>query len=346
MKNGLGWCLVLAAAVARPALGDTAAGERRADPQPAAIVAGETIGSAEVDELIGPQLMELRSREQQLREQALELLISKALIRKEASARGQSEQALESQEIDAKAAITASEAKAFYDANKARFGSTPEDAAIRQIQEGLGRQRRSERRSAFARELRAKYPVRVLLEPFRVPVEVGGAPARGNPNAPVTVVEFSDFQCPFCVRARPVVTRVREAYGDKVRWVFRHFPLEFHELAQKAGEAAACAGEQGKFWEMHDRLWASDGKLQVAELKVQAAAIGLEAAAFDGCLDSGREAGVLKRDEEAGASYGVSGTPAFFVNGRPLVGAQPFESFQQVIDDELRRLAPAPVASK
>jgi protein-disulfide isomerase len=140
---------------------------------------------------------------------------------------------------------------------------------------------------------------------------------------------------------------VRETYGDKVRWVFRHFPLDFHAQAEKAGEGAACAGEQGKFWEMHDLLWANTAKLQVADLKAHAATLGLDAPKFGACLDSGRYAGLVAADLEAGQGFGVSGTPAFFVNGRPLVGAQPFEAFAQVIDDELQRpAAPLSAAAK
>ncbi|MGE5124909.1 MAG: thioredoxin domain-containing protein [Betaproteobacteria bacterium] len=315
-----------------------AQGRQAAAPQPPlAVVAGQPIASAEVDALVRPQLAELRAREYQLRSQALEQLIAQALIAKEAAARGVSEEALEKAEVLDKAVVSEAEVRAYYDANKARIGSTPEAEALRQIREGLAQQRQNERRSAFARELRAKYDVRVLLEPYRVPVDLADAPVRGNPKAPVTVVEFSDFQCPYCVRARPTVARVREAYGDKLRWVFRHFPLSFHQYAEKAGEAAACAGDQGRFWEMHDRLWANHAKLEVPDLKAYAAALGLDPAAFDRCLDSGRHAGLVDRDLQAGASYGVSGTPAFFVNGRPLIGAQPFEAFQQVIDDELRR---------
>ena len=221
-----------------------------------------------------------------------------------------------------------------------------EDEAMKQIREGLAQQRQGERRAAFAKELRAKYDVKILLEPYRVPVETGSAPSRGNPKAPVTILEFSDFQCPYCVRARPVVQRVREAYGDKVRFVFRHFPLDFHAQAQKAGEAAACAGEQDRFWEMHDLLWENASKLQVADLKAHAAGLGLDGAAFSTCLDSGRHEGLVERDLAAGQGYGVSGTPAFFVNGRPLVGAQPFEAFAKVIDDELARAgARAPAAA-
>jgi protein-disulfide isomerase len=312
---------------------------------PVAIVAGEPIASAALDELIRPQLADLRAQEQQLRLKAIEVLIARALAKKEAAARGVSVEALDKAEVDDKVTVTDAEAKAFYDANKERFGSTPEADALKQTLQGLGQQRRGERRAAFMRELRTKYSVKVLLEPYRAPVMVDEAPIRGNVNAPVTVLEFSDFQCPYCIRARPTVARVREAYGDKVRWAFRHFPLDFHNMAQKAGEAAACAGDQGKFWEMHDRLWQASGKLEVPELKKIAAAIPLDTALFDKCLDSGERAELVSHDLGSGAGWGVSGTPAFFVNGRPLVGAQPFEAFQQVIDDELQRIAAAPPAA-
>jgi protein-disulfide isomerase len=313
----------------------------------AAVVAGKAITLDEVDELVRNQLMDLRAREYQLRSQALDALVAQALIEKEAQARGTTAEALHKTEIEDKAVVSEAEAREFYEKNKGRFpAGTEEKAALAQIEEGLGRQRQGTQQAAFAKQLRAKYDVKVLLEPYRVPVDIKGAPLRGNPNAPVTVVEFSDFQCPYCLRARPTVNQVREVYGDKVRWVFRHFPLSFHAQAEKAGEAAACAGDQGKFWEMHDALWASGGKLAVPDLKASAGTIGLDTAAFDQCLDSGRHAGLLEKDIEAGQGYGVSGTPAFFVNGRPLVGAQPYEAFAQVIDDELERVGvPVPVAS-
>jgi len=312
---------------------------------PAAIVAGKPIGAKEVDDLVRSQLMDLRAREHQLRSQALDALITQALLEKEAEARGVTPETLHKAEVEDKAVVTDADAKAYYESNTARFGGTAEAQALQQIRAGLGQQRQAERRAALARELKAKYEVKILLEPYRVPVEIGSAPVRGNPRAPVTILEFSDFQCPFCVRARPTVNRVRETYGDRVRFAFRHFPLDFHAQAEKAGEAAACAADQGRFWEMHDLLWASSGKLQVADLKAHAATLGLDGAAFGQCLDTGRHGGLVERDVEAGQGLGVSGTPAFFVNGRPLVGAQPFEAFAQVIDDELQRLGIAPPAA-
>jgi predicted DsbA family dithiol-disulfide isomerase len=334
--------LALGVGVSAPAPGQERA---RAPGTAVAVVAGKPIEAKEVDDLVRAQLMDLRAREHQLRSQALDALIAQALLEKEAEARGIPPEALHKAEVEDKALVTDADAKAYYETNKARFGSTSEADALRQIKTGLGQQRQGERRAAFARELRAKYDVKVLLEPYRVPVEIGRAPARGNPKAPVTVVEFSDFQCPYCVRARPTVNRVREVYGDKVRWVFRHFPLDFHAQAEKAGEAAACAGEQGKFWEMHDLLWTATAKLQVPDLKAHAATLGLDAATFGQCLDSGRHAGLVEADLQAGQGYGVSGTPAFFVNGRPLVGAQPFDAFAQAIDDELQHQGIAPPAA-
>jgi predicted DsbA family dithiol-disulfide isomerase len=334
--------LALGLAAAAPSPGEEPVA---APKEPAAIVAGEPIGAAAVDDLVRSQLMDLRAREHQLRSQALDALITQALLAKEARVRGVTPEALHKAEIEDKAVVTDADAKAYYESNKARFGATAEAQALQQIRSGLGQQRQAERRAAFSREMRAKYEVKVLIEPYRVPVELGGAPVRGNPKAPVTIIEFSDFQCPFCVRARPTVNRVREAYGDRVRFAFRHFPLDFHAQAEKAGEAAACAGDQGKFWEMHDLLWANTSKLQVADLKAHASTLGLDTGAFGQCLDSGRHGGLVSSDLEAGQGYGVSGTPAFFVNGRPLVGAQPFEAFAQIIEDELERQGVAPPAA-
>jgi predicted DsbA family dithiol-disulfide isomerase len=305
------------------------------EPAAVAIVDGTPIPSEVLDAMVERDLLELRQREAQVRRQGLNELIAQVLFEREAVDRGVSVEELVKTEITDKSRVTPAEARAFYTVNRARFDGVGESEAIQQIVEGLGRRRQTERSAAFARELRDKYPVKVLLEPFRVDVGTGDGPVRGNPDAPVTIVEFSDFQCPYCVRARPTINRVRDEYGDQVRFAFRHFPLAFHQQAPKAGEATACAGDQNRFWEMHDRLWENPGKLQPSDLKAHAAALGLDAEAFGQCLDSGRYASVVQRDAQDGARLGVSGTPAFFVNGRPLVGAQPFAAFAQVIDEEL-----------
>jgi protein-disulfide isomerase len=163
-------------------------------------------------------------------------------------------------------------------------------------------------------------------------------PALGAATAPVTIVEFSDFQCPFCQRVAPTLKKLRETYGDKVRIVWKDFPLtSIHPQAFKAAEAAQCAREQGKFWEYHDRLFANQQALQVEALKQYAAQLGLDAGKFDACVDSAKYAERVQAQMQVGTDLGVNSTPAVFVNGRLLSGAQPYETFAQVIDEELTR---------
>ena len=132
--------------------------------------------------------------------------------------------------------------------------------------------------------------------------------------------------------------RVQAVYGNKVRIVYKDYPLPNHAEAFKAAEAAHCAGEQGKYWEMHDAMFVDIRKLQVPQLKQTARTLGLDGAAFDQCLDSSRHAANVRQDAQEGERIGVNSTPTFYINGRPLVGAQPFEAFKQVIDEELARI--------
>jgi len=163
-------------------------------------------------------------------------------------------------------------------------------------------------------------------------------PSIGPANAPVTIIEFSDFQCPFCARAEPTVNQILSTYKDKVRLVYRDFPLSFHQYAQKSAEASECSDEQGKFWEYHDLLfekqqeWSSIG---ITKMKDYAAQLNLDSKKFNDCLDSGKYSSEVQKDFEDGQKAGVSGTPAFFINGILISGAQPFENFKKVIDAEL-----------
>ncbi|MGC4080780.1 MAG: DsbA family protein [Vicinamibacterales bacterium] len=173
--------------------------------------------------------------------------------------------------------------------------------------------------------------------PPRFEVSDGGRPARGNTSAPIELIEFSDFQCPFCQRANPTVEQVLKTYGSQIKFVYRHYPLPNHPNARPAAEAAACAEVQGKFWEYHDRLFANPSKLADADLKAHAAALGLDTATFNTCFDNRQQKTGIDKDMADGEAVGVTGTPAFFVNGRAIEGAQPFESFKRVIDEELAR---------
>ncbi len=166
----------------------------------------------------------------------------------------------------------------------------------------------------------------------------GDDPMKGSADAPVTIIEYSDFQCPFCARFwSQTLPQIQEEYIDtgKVKLIYKDFPLGFHENAQKAGEAAECADDQGMFWEYHDMIYENQISLSVSSLKTWAKELGLDTSEFNDCLDSGKYTDEVKEDFKEGQAAGVSGTPAFFINGRSLVGAQPFSAFQQIIEEEL-----------
>lgn len=168
-------------------------------------------------------------------------------------------------------------------------------------------------------------------------VKVGEAPYLGNKNAKVTIVEFSDFQCPFCKKGSDVMNQVKKKYGDKVKIVFKHFPLPFHINAKKAAEAAMCSFEQSndKFWKMHDRFFDDQSKLNISEIKATAKEIGLDVKKFNDCLDSGKYASHVEKDLEYGKQIGVKSTPTFFVNGKMVNGAHPIDVFDEIIKEAL-----------
>lgn len=305
--------------------------------QKVAEVAGQPITLAEVEETIAPQLAELDRQRRGLVEQALERVVEDRILAAEAAARGVTVEAFLQSEIEAKAGIvTDAEVTAFYEENQARI-NRPLEQVQPQIVQFLGQQRREELRGELVSGLRVKHGAKVLLDVDRVEVSVAGAPSKGPADAPVTLIEFSDFECPYCSRVVPAIEEVMSTYGDQVRVVFRQFPLSFHPRAQKAAEASLCANEQGKFWELHDAMFANQRELEVAQLKSKAAALGLDAAAFDACVDSGKYAAQVATDLTDGQRAGVSGTPAMFVNGRFISGAVPFATLAKVIDDELLR---------
>lgn len=161
---------------------------------------------------------------------------------------------------------------------------------------------------------------------------------KGDEDAPVTIIEWSDFECPFCGRFyTETLGQIEEQYikTGKVKLVYRDFPLSFHPNAQKAAEAAECAGEQGKFWEMHDLLFEKGVSGGVAAFKGYAKQLDLDTAKFDSCLDSGAMASEVQKDMSEGAAAGITGTPGFLINGKLVSGAQPFSVFQQIIEAEL-----------
>ncbi len=327
--------------------GTTASGAAASDDLPATMVVGrlngEEITIAMLDKEAGGQLAQLeeayRKQKFQLRKQHLDALITGRLVKAEAQKSGKTEEQFLQSEIDAKVAPPPDEEmKAVFDANAARLppGTTFESVRGEIVKEFSEEARRTKAEELFAR-LRADAKVETLLReplPPRKQVEAKG-PSKGPENAPITIVEFSDFECPFCSRGVETVDQVMQKYPGKVRLVFRHFPLEFHASAKKAAEGSLCANEQGKFWEFHDVLFKNQRALGEADLKNHAQTVGLDAAKFAECLASGKHAETVKADMEAASKVGVNGTPAFFVNGVPLSGARPLSDFEAIIEQEL-----------
>ncbi len=162
----------------------------------------------------------------------------------------------------------------------------------------------------------------------------------GNPNAKVAMIEYSDFECPFCSRLfKETLPRLKENFikSGKIKFIYRHFPLKsIHQNAQKAAEASECAGEQGKFWEYHDIVFERQGSLGISSFKQWSQELGLNSASFDSCLDSGKYASRVDEDFNEGVTLGVNGTPATFINGKLISGAMPYEEFERIINEELK----------
>jgi protein-disulfide isomerase len=270
------------------------------------------------------------------RRSALDQIIGNRLLDIEAKARGVDRQALIEQEITNAAGVpTDADVEFWYQSNPSAVQGRPLEQLRVPIKSLLAQQRLDAAQTAFIARLKDKTPVTISLDPPRQEVATEGHPSKGSADAPIVLVEFSDFQCPFCQRANPTVEQVLATYGDKIRFVYRHFPLPNHSDARPAAEAAACAQEQGQFWPYHDRLFAESGKLSDADLKAHAAALGLDAGRFSTCVDGHESKSVVDQDLAEAQALGVTATPTFFINGRELEGAQPLDAFTRVIDEEL-----------
>lgn len=310
----------------------------QAPARPAASVNGEVISEADLEIAISNRLMSLKSQEYSLKRQALEGAIDNILLKKEAARQGLTVEQLTHKEIESKIRpATEEQVKAVYESTKDKYGDRSEAEIMQQIESNLKQARINFRRSDFLKELRGAAEVHIFLDAPRVKVKAEDARSRGPRNAPVTIVEFADFQCPFCNRTTETIKQLEKKYTGQLRVVFRDFPLPFHANAVKAAEAASCAQEQGKFWQMHDQLFANQANLKPVDLKKYASEIGLDSAQFNQCLDSEKYRQIWQSDKNEGEGYGINGTPTFFVNGRMLAGAAPFETFVQMIDEELER---------
>jgi protein-disulfide isomerase len=300
-----------------------------------ATVGNHKITEGEVDEEIKPQLASMQNQLYQYRRDAINKLADDYIIDQAAKkAKMTPDEFIQKQIAGKSAKVTDKEAKEFYDQHKNRIPQ-PYDKIKAPLIAALQRRSDQQARQQVIARLREDHHVKVLIEPPRLKIATAGYPSLGPKNAPVTVVEFADFQCPYCKRSEDTVKELRKEYGDKMRLVYIDFPLTFHQYAFQAAEAARCAGEQGKFWEYHDVLFEDQSKLTTKDLKADAAKLKLNTKQFDACLDKGKYADAVREAMSQGSAAGVDGTPGFFINGRPLTGAQPAPAFESIINEEL-----------
>lgn len=280
---------------------------------------------------------EFARNENQILESALSRLIEDKLLQAEAAKRGISKEELLDKELQPyKQDPTAEEIDAFYKANEDRISRPKEEVSV-EIGKYLKQQKLDSARESFLKRLEKDHKVTRSLEPLRFSVDAAGRPTLGPSSAPVTLVVFSDFQCPYCRKFSSTVSEVTKKYGEKVRIVFRQFPLtNIHPDAMRAARAALCAGDQNRFWEMEGLLFQDQSNLGIEALKDRAKKLGLDLNVFNACLDSAQKGTQIREDVAAGMAAGADGTPTTFVNGRYLNGAQPLEAISAIIDEELK----------
>jgi len=307
--------------------------------KPLAEINGEVVTTEDLDQALGIKLTKLQDQIYRLKRDQLDAMIAQRLLAQEAAKRGVSLSALLDAEVTAKVGlVTETEIESIYQTPKATVKG--DESEVREkIRASLQQRKLSAQREQFVRSLREQGTVVDRLEPppvVRVAVATNGAPVRGDKRAPVTLVEFSDFHCPFCKRVQPMLTALLDRYPGKVKLVFRDFPLvQLHPQAPRAAEAARCAQDQGKFWEYHDVLFVQAPRAGDDDLKQYAADVELDRERFAGCLSENVYREAVQRDIEEATKLGLDGTPAFFINGRLISGAQPLEKFVQIIDEEL-----------
>lgn len=307
--------------------------------QTVATMDGVTIQASEVDAKVKGKILDLQQQIYQARRDALDQLVSERLIEIESKARGVSKEDFLRSELESKVqAPTEAEIGAVYEQNKARMGGQTLEQMRPRIIEYIKNQSIQARGSQLRAELEKKHNVRVTLTAPRFEVTPPQtAHSKGPANAPITLVEFSDYQCPYCQRAEQTVEGLLGKYGDKVRFVLVDYPIEGHPGAFPAARAARCAGDQGKFWEYHQHLLKQPGDYSEKDFKDRAASLGLKSDEFGSCLTSGKHDPAIRAGLQQAAALGVQATPTFFINGRMISGARDADAFETLIDEELAR---------
>jgi len=296
-------------------------------------VNGQKVTSAEFEQAEGNRLLQARFEYYEAQRKALDELIDKHLLEEQASRENITVEQLLQRNVYSKVAPdpTDDQVRVYYEGMDS---DKPFDEMKDKIRQHIHDARANKAKTAYLKTLRTQAKIFIDLAPPSASVDLADTYIKGIKAAPVVLVEFADYQCPYCQKVHPELDQLRKEFGDKLAIAYKDFPLPMHPYAMKAAEAARCAGLQGKFWEFHDLLFA-DKKFEVKDLKEQARAIHLDGERFDSCLDSGQTAGNVERDAEEGRRLGLTGTPSFFVNGHFSSGALSYATLRDMVAQQL-----------
>ncbi len=298
----------------------------------------KVITQKEVDDSIAAQIYPLQQQLYAIRKAALENLVTRRLLESEAAGRGVTVEELRKQLTQGEIKVTGAQVEEVYKQNASFFASMSPDEARERLRLDLENQARMKNYRAGLEALRKKWTISIDFSPpvFVSELDDGISPAKGSTNPRVTIVEFSDFECPFCNQVQSTLKQIIESYGKDVRLVFKHLPLDGHRNSFPAARAAYCAAEQDRFWQFHDALF-STRDLSPPVLEKIASELGLAPAKFQTCLNSEQSRAAIVKDLEAAKLFRIDSTPSFFVNGKLIKGALSFADFQKIIEQELSR---------
>jgi protein-disulfide isomerase len=324
----------MAVAVAACAQGDV-----KADDPAVALIGDEVITESQLEEMVGTSLVSLRQQIYDAQVGRLEEEIYGRLLREAAAAEGVTEAEYLKTQVDQKVGEP-DEGEIVKLMSQFRSQLAQDDVQARaQVVQALKGREKQVLAEQLRRELFAEAGVKILLDPPRVEFTVAeGTPSRGAADAPIVLIEYTDYQCPYCTRIQPTLNELMRRYEGKILHVFKNLTLPMHAEAPLAGAAALCAQDQGKFWELHDWLFVNQRTLSRESIVTAAGNLGMDTEALSSCIDQGTYASRVRTETAEAHGYGITGTPGFLINGRVVTGARPIEMFVDIIDDELARL--------
>jgi protein-disulfide isomerase len=296
-----------------------------------AVVNGESLTASQLEQSQS-NLLQARYKYYEAERKALDDFVDEKLLEMEAHRRSlTTEQLLQQEVLSHVKDPTEDQLQVYYEG----LGTDQPYEAVRQkVLDSIREIRTNKYRAAYVLTLREQADIRILLAPPQTEVAVNNDPLLGSADAPVLLVEFADYECPYCQKVHADVKRLQAEYGGRLAVVYKDFPLPMHSHAQKAAEAARCAGVQNRYWDYHDQLF-TNKQLEVPQLKGLARTLKLDGASFDQCLDSGAQATVVAKDKAQGLALGLTGTPSFFVNGHFFSGAVDYYTLRASVEQQL-----------